>query len=81
MTKYPHADPCGDRDVKWSAGDEITGIYIYGVTTIDAKARLISLTKTELEKTREVKVLEVWFYDNVNNKYLLETKLIRRQMQ
>ena len=79
MNKFSLADPCGDRDAKCSAGDEISGIYIYGVTTNDAKARLVSLATVELGKARDVRALGIWFYDNVNNKHRVETKLIRRQ--
>lgn len=79
LTKFSLADPCGDREAKCGAGDEVSGIYVYGVTTNDSKTRLISLATSELEKTRAVKALEVWFYDNANNKHLIGTKVIGRQ--
>ena len=78
MGKFEPGYPCGNRDTRWSASDESTGIEVYGITTQDAKERFMALALIELKKLRDVRALSVRFYDDINNKQFIEDKLIRR---
>lgn len=79
MAKFALGYPCGNRDARWSASNESTGIEVYGITTRDAKDRFIALASVELEKLREVKALSIQFYDKTNNGTLIEARIIRRR--
>ena len=78
IANFESGYPCRNRDTRWSASDESTGVEVYGVTTQDAKERFLALASVELKKLREVKALSVRFYDDVNNKHFIEAKLVRR---